>query len=230
MTRQKLVVLSGAGISKESGIPTFRDNNGLWKQYRFEEVASPEAWRRDPAMVLEFYNFRRKIVRKSKPNYAHIALAELEKKFDVIIITQNVDDLHERAGSKNILHLHGEIMKARSTANPEIIVDLNSDELNIGDKCPLGSQLRPHIVWFGEPVPNIVKAIEIVKTADIFLVIGTGLQVYPAAGLINYTPKKCKNFLIDPGTEFLLPQDFIHIKSTAVEGMKIFLEKYLISN
>lgn len=229
MTRQKFVVLSGAGISKESGIPTFRDNNGLWKQYRFEEVASPEAWRSDPALVLEFYNFRRKIVRNSKPNYAHIALAELEKKFDVIIITQNVDDLHERAGSKNIIHLHGEIMKARSTTNPEIIIDLDSDELNIGDKCPLGSQLRPHIVWFGEHVPNIDKAIEIIKTADIFLVIGTGLQVYPAAGLIKYTTKKCKNFLIDPGAEFELPENFIHIKSTAVEGMKILIEKYLIS-
>lgn len=230
MTRQKLVVLSGAGISKESGIPTFRDNNGLWKQYRFEDVASPEAWGRNPALVLEFYNSRRKIVRNSKPNYAHIALVELERIFDVIIITQNVDDLHERAGSKNVLHLHSEIMKARSTDNPDIIIDIDSDELNIGDRCPLGSQLRPHIVWFGEPVPNIGKAVEIVQTADIFLVIGTGLQVYPAAGLIHYTPKNCKNFLIDPGTEFLLPENFVHIVSTAVEGMKVLIEKYLIRN
>ncbi len=230
MTRKKLVVLSGAGISKESGIPTFRDNNGLWKQYRFEEVASPEAWRRDPEMVLEFYNYRRKIVRNAHPNYAHIALAELEKDFDVVIITQNVDDLHERAGSKNILHLHGEIMKARSTANPEIIIDLDTDELNIGDKCPLGSQLRPHIVWFGEPVSYIDKAIEIVKTANIFLVIGTGLKVYPAASLIHYTPRNCRNFLIDPGAEFGPPENFIHIKSNAVEGMKVFIEKYLIFN
>ena len=221
---KKLIVLSGAGISKESGIPTFRDNDGLWKSYRFEEVASPIAWRRDPELVLDFYNFRRKAVVEAQPNKAHKLLAELQKHFDVKIITQNVDDLHERAGSKEILHLHGEIRKARSTVDESIITDIEGADLNMGDLCPKGSQLRPHIVWFGEAVPNIPKAIDLVQTADIFLVIGTGLQVYPAAGLVGYVPQNAKKFLIDPGDNFNLG-GFTHIKKNAVKGMEEFSEK-----
>lgn len=222
---QTLVVLSGAGISKESGIPTFRDNDGLWKSYRFEEVASPQAWRRDPQLVLDFYNFRRKAVIEAKPNDAHLGLKRLEEFFEVIIITQNVDDLYERAGSKNIVHLHGEIRKARSTKDESLVIDIDGDELNLGDNCPLGSQLRPHIVWFGEAVPAISDAIKIVKSADIFLVIGTGLQVYPAAGLVDYVPSNAKKYLIDPGENFNIGSDFKHLKMSAVEGMKVFDEE-----
>lgn len=218
---KKLIVLSGAGISKESGIPTFRDNDGLWESYRFEEVASPIAWRRDPKLVLDFYNFRRKAVVEAQPNGAHLLLAELQKHFDVKIITQNVDDLHERAGSKEILHLHGEIRKARSTVDESIITDIEGADLNMGDLCPKGSQLRPHIVWFGEAVPNIPKAIDIVQTADIFLVIGTGLQVYPAAGLVDYVPQNAAKYLIDPGDNFNLG-GLKHIKESAVKGMEKF--------
>ncbi len=221
---KKIVVLSGAGISKESGIPTFRDSDGLWNKYRFEEIASPEAWKANPQLVLDFYNFRRKVVLDSKPNKAHLTLKELDKNFDVKIITQNVDDLHERAGSTNVLHLHGEIRKARSTKDENIIVDIQGRELNLGDLCPLGSQLRPHIVWFGEAVPNISHAIDIVKTADIFLVIGTGLTVYPAAGLINYLPKKSQNFIIDPSDDFYGINNFKHIQKSAVNGIDEFVQ------
>ncbi len=222
---RKLVVLSGAGISKESGIPTFRDNDGLWKSYRFEEVASPIAWKRDPQLVLDFYNFRRKAVVEALPNRAHRALKDLESYFDVRIITQNVDDLHERAGSLNVVHLHGEIRKARSTVDDKLIVEIEKTDLNLGDMCPKGFQLRPHIVWFGEEVPEIVNAIEIVKTADIFLVIGTGLQVYPAAGLINYVPIKALKFIINPDENIQSVNGFEHIKETAVKGIGIFISK-----
>ena len=220
---KKIVVLSGAGISKESGIPTFRDNDGLWKSYRFEEVASPLAWKRNPELVLDFYNFRRKAVVEAEPNEAHILLADLQKYFEMFVITQNVDDLHERAGTKNILHLHGQIRQARSTADENIIVDLPDWELNLGDLCPKGSQLRPNIVWFGESVPNIPKAIEIVKHADIFLVIGTGLQVYPAASTIEYVPSSSEKYLIDPSDDLRI-RDFYHYKNTAVNGMKKFYD------
>ena len=220
---KKIVVLSGAGISKESGIPTFRDNDGLWKSYRFEEVASPLAWKRNPELVLDFYNFRRKAVVEAEPNEAHILLADLQRYFDMFVITQNVDDLHERAGTKNILHLHGQIRQARSTADENIIVDLPDWELNLGDLCPKGSRLRPNIVWFGESVPNIPKAIEIVKHADIFLVIGTGLQVYPAASLIDYVPVSSEKYLIDPSDDLRI-RDFYHYKNTAVNGMKKFYD------
>lgn len=222
---QTLVVLSGAGISKESGIPTFRDNDGLWKSYRFEDVASPEAWKQNPQLVLDFYNFRRKAVIDALPNMAHLALKELETDFDVRIITQNVDDLHERAGSSNVLHLHGEIRKARSTGDDKIIVKIEKTDLNLGDLCPKGYQLRPHIVWFGEEVPEIVNAIETVKTADVFLVIGTGLQVYPAAGLINYVPYKALKFVINPDENMQIINGFEHIKETSVKGIGIFISK-----
>ena len=190
---KKVVVLTGAGISAESGIRTFRDSGGLWEEHRIEDVATPEAWQRNQELVLEFYNQRRKQLYDCNPNAGHYALVKLEEKYDVQIITQNVDDLHERAGSTKVLHLHGELKKARSTTNPELIYDIKGWELKKGDKCERGSQLRPHIVWFGEEVPNIVTAAQISSKADIYIVIGTSLNVYPAAGLMSYAlPAHCK--------------------------------------
>ena len=193
-----VVVLTGAGISSESGCNTFRDNNGLWRKYRVEEVASPVAWQRDPALVLDFYNERRKKLFEVEPNAGHLALVELEKKFNVQIITQNVDDLHERAGSSNVLHLHGELKKARSTVDPDLIYELDQWELKLGDKCEKGSQLRPHIVWFGEPVPMIEEAVKVAAKADLFVVVGTSMAVYPAAGLIGYVNDDVPKYYIDP--------------------------------
>ncbi len=178
---------------------TFRDGDGLWNNYRIEDVATFEAWLRDQELVIDFYNQRRKQLLEVEPNAAHFALKELEEKYDVQIITQNVDDLHERAGSSNILHLHGELRKVRSTRNPHYVVELDGWELKTGDLCPEGAQLRPHIVWFGEPVPLIDEAARITQTADVILVIGTSLNVYPAAGLIHYGPANCPIYLIDPG-------------------------------
>jgi len=195
---QKLVILTGAGISAESGIQTFRDGNGLWKKYRFEELASPQAWDRNPQLVLDFYNWRRKIVWDAKPNPGHRALVKLEEKFDVQIITQNVDDLHERAGSSNVLHLHGEIRKARSTVDPNLLYKMDHWELKLGDTCEKGSQLRPHIVWFGEPVTMIEPAMRIASGADILIVIGTSMVVYPAASLIVYVKPDKPKYYIDP--------------------------------
>lgn len=193
-----LVVLSGAGISAESGIRTFRDMGGLWEEYDVMEVASPEAWGRNPELVTRFYNDRRKQLLDVEPNNGHIALAKAEEYLNVSIVTQNVDDLHERAGSSKILHLHGELKKARSTGDSSFIIDVKGWELKLSDKCPKGYQLRPHIVWFGEEVPAISEAIEIVKTADFLAVVGTSLNVYPAAGLIDYAPRNAKIFLVDP--------------------------------
>jgi NAD-dependent deacetylase len=194
---KKLVVLSGAGISAESGIKTFRDADGLWEGYDVLEVASPLGWRNNPVLVLNFYNQRRKQLLSVKPNTAHIELAKLEQHFAVSIITQNVDDLHERAGSSNVLHLHGELLKVRSTVNPALIYKWEKD-LNLGDLCKEKSQLRPHIVWFGEEVPMLQKAIEIVQKADILLVVGTSMQVYPAAGLVHYINKNVPVYFVDP--------------------------------
>jgi NAD-dependent protein deacetylase/lipoamidase len=196
---KRIVVLTGAGISAESGISTFRDKGGLWEGYDVMEVATPEAWDRNPTLVLEFYNMRRLDVLKAEPNSAHEALVHLEKYFDVRIITQNVDNLHERAGSKKVLHLHGELFKARSTKNSKLIYQLDGAELVLGDTCELNSQLRPHIVWFGEEVPEMINAIEIVQKADIMVIIGTSMVVYPAAGLINYINSKTPIYVIDPG-------------------------------
>jgi NAD-dependent deacetylase len=196
--QQRIVVLTGAGMSAESGIKTFRDNDGLWNNYRVEEVATPEAWAANMEIVLEFYNQRRKQLLECSPNPAHFALVQLEDKYDVRIITQNVDDLHERAGSSNVLHLHGELKKVRSTADPQLVFELDGWELKAGDTCPKGSQLRPHIVWFGEAVPNITVASEIAATADILIVIGTSMQVYPAAGLVHYAPHESTKYYIDP--------------------------------
>jgi len=226
---KKLVTLTGAGMSAESGISTFRDSDGLWEQYRIEDVATPEAWRRNPSLVLNFYNERRRQLYEVMPNGGHYALAELEKDFDVRIITQNVDNLHERAGSTQVLHLHGELTKVRSTGAGEEVFELSPEkpEIHLGDLCPRGFQLRPHIVWFGESVPMIEPAAQIAEEADIFLVIGTSLAVYPAAGLLHYVPQNVPVFLIDPKPVECYRQNITVIKAGATEGMKIFREKYL---
>jgi len=225
---KRIVILTGAGISAESGVKTFRGSNGLWNNYRIEEVASPIAWERDPKLVLEFYNQRRKQLFEVNPNAGHKALVKLEKKFNVKIITQNVDDLHERAGSENILHLHGELKKARSTVDSELVYELKDWPLNIGDKCEQGSQLRPHIVWFGEAVPAIMDAIQIVKRADIFIVIGTSMVVYPAAGLINYVSDETPKYLIDPNAEEVSGiRNLTIIRKKAGEGVPELVEELL---
>lgn len=195
---KKLVVLTGAGISAESGIPTFRDAGGLWEGYRVEDVATPEAWQRNPALVLDFYNQRRKRALEAQPNAGHRILAELQQYFDVTIVTQNVDNLHERAGSTHVIHLHGSLFEARSTADESLVYPIKGWELNLGDCCEKGSQLRPNIVWFGELVPKMDEAILHAAQADIFLVVGTSLVVYPAAGLIYYVKKEVPKFLVDP--------------------------------
>lgn len=228
---KKLVVLTGAGISAESGIKTFRDDNGLWKNHRFEELATPNAWRKNPELVLEFYNVRRKNVVNAQPNDAHLILTDLEKYFDVQIITQNVDDLHERASSTNILHLHGEIRKARSTMNENLVYEIKGSELNIGDLCEKKSQLRPHIVWFGESVPNFQIATEIASEADIFLIIGTSLVVYPAASLLEYVPNNAPIFIIDKNANYpnsILNHPRISVHKGLASEMMRNLQKKLI--
>lgn len=197
---KKLVILTGAGISAESGIMTFRDAGGLWENHSIEDVATPKAWQKNPELVLRFYNERRKRTFEVEPNQAHKILAELEKHFEVIIITQNVDNLHERGGSTNVLHLHGELTKVRSSKNENEIFDIGNKEIHLGDLAPDGSQLRPHIVWFGEMVPMIEPAMNICMDADIFVVIGTSMQVYPAASLIQFVPKDTPKYIIDPNT------------------------------
>jgi NAD-dependent deacetylase len=198
MPKPKLVVLSGAGISAESGIATFRDANGLWEGHDVMKVASPQGWASNPELVLEFYNQRRKAALQAKPNKGHRILAELEKHFEVTIVTQNVDNLHEQAGSSRVVHLHGELFKSRSTKNPELIYHVSGWELNMGDLCDKGHQLRPHIVWFGEEVPLMEHAIATARNAEIFVVVGTSLVVYPAAGLINFVPNQVPKYVIDP--------------------------------
>ena len=224
---KKISILTGAGMSAESGLRTFRDSDGLWESHNVYDVATPEAWQRDPELVLNFYNERRRQVRKAKPNKAHLALAKLEKKYDVHIITQNIDDLHERGGSTQVLHLHGEINKVRSTVDSRLIYELDHWEMKLGDKCEKGSQLRPHIVWFGEPVPMIEKAIPIVKTADIVIVIGTSLGVYPAAGLVNYVTPFSKKFYIDPKGITENNNNFKVIKEKAGVGVPTLVNKLL---
>ncbi len=220
MQKKKLLVLTGAGMSAESGLKTFREMGGLWEQYDVTEVATPEAFERDPELVLRFYNERRKQLLETHPNLGHIGVADLERRFNVQIITQNVDDLHERAGSTNIMHLHGELRKARSTEVPLSVVDIDGWKLNIGDLCEHGSQLRPDIVWFGEAVPNIQLAIPLVKKADILVIIGTSMQVYPAASLIDYAPSGIPVFLIDPNETAIGYDDKItFLKMGAAEGV-----------
>ncbi|MCS7086017.1 MAG: NAD-dependent deacylase [Bacteroidia bacterium] len=197
MARKTVVVLTGAGISAESGISTFRDANGLWENHRIEDVASPTGFAKNPELVLHFYNLRRAQLDEVEPNEGHRALVRLEEKYDVHIVTQNVDNLHERAGSKNVLHLHGELTKARSTLYPELIYDIGTNPIRLGDVCERGAQLRPHIVWFGEEVPAMREACLLAERADYFLIVGTSLMVYPAAGLYEYAPERCPIYLVD---------------------------------
>ncbi len=229
--RQNIVVLTGAGISKESGIPTFRDNNGMWRKYNARKLASVKGFEEDPQAVLDFYNARRKNLLEVQPNHAHMMLAELEKQHDVTIITQNVDDLHERAGSSRVVHLHGELKKVTSSLNrfnPDCIKEYPLDvPIRLGDKAADGSQLRPFIVWFGEYLgPEAEQAAILVENADVFVVIGTSLVVYPAAGLVNYAHHEVPKFLIDPGDMGgRLPEGFHHIQKTAVEGIDILMDE-----
>ncbi|SHF10190.1 NAD-dependent deacetylase [Mariniphaga anaerophila] len=223
--KKKLVILSGAGISQESGLKTFRDMGGLWEQYNVTEVASPEAWEQNPELVLQFYNERRKQLWSAKPNKGHLGIAELERWFDVDVVTQNVDDLHEQAGSTSVLHLHGELRKARSTVEPDLVYTLKHWELKWGDTCEKGSQLRPHIVWFGEDVPEFEKATAIAQKADIFVVVGTSLVVYPAAGLVHYIRSGTPVFVIDPNKPDAVMQNVEYIQKKAGRGVELLTEK-----
>jgi NAD-dependent deacetylase len=227
---EKIVVLTGAGMSAESGLKTFRDSDGLWENHRIEDVATPDAWDRNPGLVLEFYNQRRRQLRAAKPNSAHQALVLLEDKYYVQIITQNVDDLHERAGSKNVIHLHGELFKVRSTWYPDLIYQWQ-DDLNLGQLCQQGGQLRPHIVWFGEEVPLLEKAIEECMTADYCVIIGTSMQVYPAASLIRYLHKGCKIWYIDPkphiSHELSIKPNVRIIESSATQGVSLLVSELM---
>lgn len=228
MKMKKIVVLTGAGVSAESGLRTFRDHDGLWHNYRVEDVATPQAWEKDMDLVLEFYNERRKGLLEAKPNAAHLALARLEKKYDVQIITQNVDDLHERGGSTKVLHLHGELRKARSTADPSLVYELEGYELKRGDQCEKGSQLRPHIVWFGEAVPLMPLAARMCSEADLCIIIGTSLQVYPAAGLLHYVFQGAPKYYIDPKAVAVPFVDNLEIiQKTAGEGVPPLTDKLL---
>ena len=197
---KNIVVFTGAGISAESGLGTFRDSGGLWEKYKIEDVATPQAFKKNPELVLEFYNIRRRQLLSSSPNSAHYALNKLQDNFNLQIITQNIDDLHERSGTKNVLHLHGHLRQSKSTLD-EMVYHIEGSELVLGDICPNGSQLRPNVVWFGESVPMMEKAIEIVKKAHLFIIIGTSLNVYPAASLIHYTTSSCEKYIIDPNAE-----------------------------
>lgn len=220
MAKKKIVVLSGAGISAESGIATFRDANGLWEGHDVMEVASPEGWLKNPELVLDFYNQRRKNAHLAKPNRGHEILANLENYFEVTVITQNVDDLHEKAGSRNVLHLHGKLFESRSTQDENLIYQMEGWQLNLGDTCEKGSQLRPNIVWFGEPVPMIEKAMEEVMQADAFIVVGTSLVVYPAAGLLHYVPKLSPVYVVDVNMPDLpIRRDLHLIEEKASTGM-----------
>jgi NAD-dependent deacetylase len=221
MQKKHIVVLTGAGISAESGLKTFRDSDGLWNGYNVYDVATPGAWRKDPAMVLDFYNMRRRDVAAAMPNAAHLALAALEKDFDVTIITQNIDDLHERAGSSRILHLHGEIFKMRSEQNDALVYNITGD-IKLGDTAEDGAQLRPHIVWFEEPVPMMERAIPLMNNCDYFVVVGTSLQVYPAASLLHYAPPYLPKFIIDKKIPDIAQSPMLAvIEKPATEGVEI---------
>ncbi len=226
MLKKKIAVLTGAGISAESGLATFRDSGGLWEGFDINEVATPEAWELNPKKVLDFYNLRRTQALSAQPNQAHIGLVTLEAYFDVQVITQNVDDLHERAGSKNVLHLHGELRKVRSELNENLIVDIGSTPINIGDLAEDGAQLRPHIVWFGEMVPMLEKAAVIIENADILVVIGSSLVVYPAAGLVHYAKPNIPKYIIDPSIPELTSYNgWVHIKEYGTMGVEQLIKK-----
>lgn len=233
MKRKKITVLTGAGVSAESGISTFRDSDGLWENHNVEDVASIEGWYRNPSLVLDFYNARRAQLPDVRPNAAHAAIAGLEKDYDVTVVTQNVDNLHERAGSTRIIHLHGELTKVRPENccnerdgfSEDTVFDIGADAIHIGDLAPNGAQLRPHIVWFGEAVPKIEAAIEAVEAADILLIVGTSLQVYPAAGLYRYAKSGTPIYIIDPKDISVRDGRITHIKDVATKGMQTFLEQ-----
>lgn len=226
--KKKIVALTGAGISAESGVATFRDANGLWEGHDVMEVASPQGWRKNPELVLDFYNQRRRNAKQAKPNKGHLKLAELEEHFDVKVITQNVDDLHERAGSTQVIHLHGKLFESCSTLDPSLVYTMEGTELNIGDKCARGSQLRPNIVWFGEPVPMMEVALQETLTADIFLVVGTSLLVYPAAGLVDYVADQVPIFVVDPKIPALSKRDNLYLyEEKASTGMEKLMEVLL---
>jgi NAD-dependent deacetylase len=217
---KRIVVLTGAGISAESGLKTFRDSDGLWEGYNIQDVATPEAWRRNPDLVQDFYNQRRKSVLEANPNAAHYALARLEEKYNVTIITQNIDDLHERGGSTNVVHLHGIITRSQSSRNPNLTYPINGWEIKMGEKCEMGSQLRAHVVWFGEAVPMIEKAAKICTEADIFILIGSSLAVYPAAGLVDYVPNDTPKYIIDPKIPYMSGDStYIKIEEKATIGV-----------
>lgn len=222
------MIFSGAGMSAESGISTFRDSGGLWEKYNIEDVATPDAWRKNPDLVTDFYNQRRQQIIETEPNQAHRIIAELEKNHDVVVITQNIDDLHERAGSSNVMHLHGNIRFAKSSGPNQEKEHYRIDGWKLGsdDFCPNGFRLRPHVVWFGEDVPLYEKAIKEIESAEVFIVIGTSLQVYPAAGLIHYAPANIEKWIIDPNVnEFVVPDSFYKVNKTATEGMKDLLKR-----
>ena len=230
MAKKKIVVLTGAGVSAESGITTFRDSDGLWENHKVEDVASIEGWYRNPQLVLDFYNARRAQLPTVRPNAAHLAIAELEHEYDVTVVTQNVDNLHERAGSTRIIHLHGELTKVRPENcfnevdgfSEETVFDIGADEIHVGDMAPNGSQLRPHIVWFGEAVPKIEAAIDAVEAADILLIVGTSLQVYPAAGLYRFAKMDTPIYIVDPKDVPVRDGRITHIKDVATAGMETF--------
>jgi NAD-dependent deacetylase len=225
---KNVVIFTGAGISSESGIKTFRDSGGLWEAHRIEDVATPEAWIRNQNRVLDFYNQRRKNVLDAKPNAAHLAITKLQGVYNVKVITQNIDDLHERAGNKNVLHLHGEIVKARSSSNPNLVYPIHGWELKQGDVCEMGSQLRPHIVWFGEPVPLMETAIQTAALADVFIIIGTSLDVYPAASLIDFVSSHAVKYLIDPNAKRLPHIENLNtVKNTACIALPTLVDKLI---
>jgi NAD-dependent deacetylase len=226
MKKKKIVVLTGAGISAESGIQTFRDADGLWEGHDVMEVASPQGWQKNKAMVLDFYNQRRAQLHTVVPNAAHKALAKLEEKYEVCIITQNVDDLHERGGSTRVVHLHGELKKVRSTLDPSLVYDWDKD-VTLEDKCEKGGQLRPHIVWFGESVPMIEVAAQLCQIADIFIIVGTSMQVYPAAGLVEYTPQGIPKYFIDPKPAAVNVPDLRVIADKATTGVVTLVEELM---
>lgn len=226
--KKRISILTGAGISAESGISTFRDANGLWENHRIEDVATPEAWHRNPQLVLEFYNLRRKQLYEVEPNAAHFAITKLQDAFDVQVITQNVDDLHERAGNRNVLHLHGQLKQARSTGNPNSVYDLEGWELKMGDVCESGHQLRPHIVWFGEEVPNLYPAAQLVSRSDAIIIVGTSLNVYPAAGLYQYARPDAPIWIIDPkANELVYPESVTAINDKAGAALPRLVDSLL---
>jgi NAD-dependent deacetylase len=224
---KKIVILTGAGISAESGLKTFRDSDGLWEGYNIEDVATPQAWRRNPALVQDFYNQRRKSVLAAKPNAAHYALAKLEEKYDVTIITQNIDDLHERGGSTKVVHLHGIITRSQSSKNPNLTYPIDGWEIKMDEVCELGSPLRAHVVWFGEDVPMIATAARICQEADIFILVGSSLVVYPAAGLVNYVPRSAPKYIVDPNIPDLSDSSFIKIEEKATAGVPPLVDELL---